>query len=219
MAAKKVNIEDITLDHLYQFMERGSIVDVPEDILYYLELLEKIYSMMRRLDKYGSRDVIVKHLMISEKLKENELSRYKAVQLYYDALEYFYADTKVSKNTYRNMLADKLEKLLNVAIVSYGGASDLKGITALTKEIRLLKQLDKEDAIDENPMDQKPFNLYSMNPEDVGIDKVDRNELIEFVENLPELNPKMKEKILRDANAMKQPKLLMDEQENPYKNE
>lgn len=216
--AKKVNIEDITLDHLYKFMERGSVVNVPEDVLYYLELLEKIYSMMRRIDKYGSRDIIVKHLIISEKSKGTELSRYKAIQLYYDALEYFYADTKVSKDTYRNMLADKLEKVLNVAIVSYSGASDLKGISALAKEIRLLKQLDKEDVVEENPMGNKPFNLYSINPEDVGIDKIDRNELIEFVENLPELNPKMKEKILRDA-TMKQPKLLMDEQDNPYKNE
>lgn len=215
---KKVNIDDISLDILYSYMQSGSDVHVPEEILYYLELLEKIYSMMQRIDKFGSRDMIVKHLVISEKAKGKEISRYKALQLYYDAMEYFYADSKVSKAVHRNMLADKLEKLLNVALVTYESASDLKGISSLVKEISILRQLNKEDVIDENPLDNKPFVLYSINPEDVGIDGVDQKELIEYVEGLPELNAIVRDKILRDANV-KTPKLIMNEQENPYKTE
>lgn len=213
----KYNLDTISLDDLYRFMGKGSILHVPEEIMYYLELLEKIYSMMRRIDKFGSREVIVKHLIVSEKAKGNEISKYKATQLYYDTLEYFYADTKVSKEAYRNMLADKLEKILNVALVTYSDAGDLKNIAALSKELRLLKQLDKEDPKIEEE-NRKPLTVFSINPEDVGIESIDRKELIEFVDNIPNMNEKMREKVLQDA-SIKMPKLLQNEQEDPYKSE
>jgi ribosomal protein L20 len=209
----KFNIEDIDLDILYRFMEKGSVKEVPPEIMYYLELLEKIYSLSHKIDKFGSKEMIVKHLIISEKL-----SKYKASQLYDEAMEYFYVDQRISKKAFRNMYASKLDKILNLAFVTYKGASDLKGIASITKEIRAFRQLDIEDNEEENPLDEKPWTITSMVPEDVGIESVDRNELIEYVNSIPELNPVVKDKILRDASVLT-PKLIMNDQENPYKTE
>ena len=77
----------------------------PQEIVDYLDLMDKIRGMHLRIDRYGGKDAIVNHLM-----KVEGLSRYLANKAYNQAMEYFYADNDISKEAWRNIIATNGEK-------------------------------------------------------------------------------------------------------------
>src|SRR5690606_8233938 len=100
-----MSIDDLTLSDLYDFLEFGSINNAPPNIVEYVQVLDKIRGMHLRIDKFGSKEAIIKHLIVFE-----GYSRHKANSLYEDSLEYFYSDSKISKNAWRNIIAEKMMK-------------------------------------------------------------------------------------------------------------
>lgn len=190
-----MNIENITLDDIYAFIESKTKTISPE-IEKYLDLMDKVRGMYLRIGDFGSRDSIVNHLMRVEKL-----SRYLAQKVYNDALEYFYCENEISKQAWRNLIAEKHEKLINMAIEMAKDVNDLSKIAKMNMELGTLRELDKEDPI-ELPLEvfQKPFKLYSYDAEMLGLPtKVDRKKLLEFINELPELTEKERQLILQES--------------------
>ena len=68
----KINeiIDSLNLDDVISFCQNGNPNNAPEGIAEYLELLDKTRGMIVRFDKYPNDNVIVKSLMITDKLSQ-----------------------------------------------------------------------------------------------------------------------------------------------------
>lgn len=205
-----MTLDKIDLQDIYEFMEKGSVSNAPPEIVQYLALLDKVRGMMLRIDQFSNDEVIIKDLILVD-----GLSRYKAKQLIDEAREYFYKDSKVSKSAWRNIYADKAEKMLHFAMLTVKDAKEaiavIKSIRDLV-DIRGLNEADKEELPDE--LFQRPLKLYSL---DASISEftspADRNKLAKFIDELPELTEREKDRIKQEALCLPLT-IFPDEQEN-----
>lgn len=207
-----MELEEVSLDVIYDFIENGDPENADSGVVDYLELMDKVRGMYLRFDRWGSKEAILKHLMKVEKL-----SRYLASKLYNDTLEYFYCDNEISKDAWRNILADKMEKTINMAIMMIQDTSDADRVTKMIQRLAYLRRLDKDDP-EELPEEwfQKPWKLYAMDAKFLGLPEVNRQELAKQIDTLPELSEKERELIKREA-AVLPIKLFLDEQEDARK--
>lgn len=208
----KISIDQVDLADIYEFMERGDVNNAPLHIVEYLELLDKVRGMSLRIDKFGSKEAVVKHLILVDKL-----SRYKANLVYNEAIEYFYSDSHISKQAWRTLYADKAEKVLHFAMLQMRDVSDASKVAKMVTEIAVLRGINEPDK-EELPAElfRKPFVIYSTDAEMLGLPKANRNTLAEFIDSLPELTEKERIRIKQEAEILPL-KVFLDEQEDPRK--
>lgn len=208
----KINIDQVDIKDIYDFMERGNVNNAPLHIVEYLQLLDKVRGMALRIDKFGSKEAVVKHLILVDKL-----TRYKANQVYDEAIEYFYSDSTISKQAWRSLYADKAEKALNFAMLQMRDVNDASKVVKMAHDIAILRGInepDKEELPDE--LFLKQFVVYSTDAETLGLPKANRNVLAEFIDSLPELTEKERIRIKQEAEILPL-KVFVDEQEDPRK--
>lgn len=209
-----MKLEDISLDDIYDFIESKSNTISPE-IERYLDLMDKVRGMHLRITKYGSKEMIVTHLM-----KVENLSRYLANKIYVDALNYFYCDNEISKETWRNILVDKQEKLINLAMQMIKDVNDAAKVSKMVVDLGVLIQLDKVDPF-EPPMElfQRPFKLYSFDAKMLGLPTaVDKGKISDFIDNLPELTEVVRKRIRQEA-LLEPINILPEDHENVRKSD
>lgn len=207
-----MTIDQINLRDIYDFMETGNPANAPEHIVAYLELLDKVRGMFLRIDQFGSRDAIIKHLITVDKM-----SRYKAAQVCDEAREYFYSDSKISKSAWKNIYADKIEMMINFAMQRVQDVNDAQKVVKMLVDASVLRGVNEPD-IEEIPAEvfQAPFVVYTSSAETLGIPKPNRQRLAEMIDKFPELSEKEKEHLKREA-GIKQLILFPNEQEDARK--
>jgi hypothetical protein len=204
------DLRDISLDEIYDFIENGVATEEKSDTVLYMLEMDKVRGMYLRLDKFPSKDHIIAHL-----IKVDGYSRYFATKLYNQAMEYFYCDTTISKAAWRNIYAEKMEKVIAFAIQTMKDASDASKVAKMIFDMGKLRQLDQPDMEDlPSELFDRPFKLYTMNPEDVGIPKADRREIATFIDGLPELTELERDLIKREAGILPN-KVFLDKIEDP----
>lgn len=176
-------IRKLELDDILEFRDHGNVNDAPEEIVHYLKEMEKVLGMHRAAHRYGSRDAIVNHLV-----KFNDYSHYLAAKLHDDTMEYFYADRAISKNAYRNIIAEMMHKGINTA---FALAKDSADVVRALKELPNMAKvlgLDQPDQ-EEFPKEllERPIKLYTLSAEDLGMTPINRYELGRFIDGLQEL--------------------------------
>lgn len=207
-----MNIDDIDISHIYNFMEHGNVNNAPKEIVAYLDLLDKVRAMCLRIDKFGSKEAVVKHLMAVDKL-----SRFKANQVYEESREYFYSDSKISKSAFINIYAEKLDKIIAFAMLTMKDPSDASKVAKMIVDAAKVRQLDVPDK-DDLPAElfRAPFIVYTSNAEELGMPKADRNKLSKMIDEFPDISEKARTQIKREAMALPL-KVFPDEQEDPRK--
>lgn len=207
-----MTIDQINIRDIYDFMETGNPANAPEHIVQYLELLDKVRGMFLRIDQFGSRDAIIKHLITVDKL-----SRYKAAQVCDEAREYFYSDSKISKSAWKNIYADKIEMMINFAMQRVQDVSDAQKVVKMLVDVANLRGVNEPD-IEEIPAEvfQPPFVVYTSSAETLGIPKPNRQRLAEIIDKFPELSEKEREHLKREA-GIKRLILFPNEQEDARK--
>ncbi len=207
-----MKIEDLSLSDIYDFLEFGNMNNAPAHIVEYIQVLDKIRAMSLRIDQFGSKEAILKHLVAIEKY-----SRYKANKLYEEALEYFYSDSTISKQAWKYIIAEKMMMNINFAEQIKESVQDSEKIQGMYLKLRDVLELDKEDK-EELPQElfRKPVKLFTVDTELLGLPKVDRNRLAEMIEAIPELTEKEKLRIKSEALVIDL-KAFPDEQEDPRK--
>lgn len=207
-----MSIDDVSLQDIYDFMESGSLKNAPPKIADYLIMLDKVRGMMLRIDKFSSDEMIIKHLFIVDKI-----SRFKAKIIIDEARQYFNHNTFVSKVAWRNIYAEKMEKVTNFATLNMKDVADASKVVKMLMETATLRGVFEDDieAIPEEVF-QRPIRLYSMNAEIFEFGKVDRTKLAAFIDKLPELNDREKTRIKQEALCLPL-KIFQDEQEDARK--
>lgn len=189
---------DVTLEQIYEYIDTGDVQNAPEDVVRYLQAMEKVYSMSQRIDKWGSKDAIIKHL-----IKVNGLSYYRANKLYNATMEYFYADLDVSRAALRNAAAEKVEKLENIGIEMIKDVRDVKSVVDIIHTRYKMLQLDKDDPIElPEEMFDKPFKLYTTNAEALGMIPANRNELAAIIDELDDISEVERDILRREAGIL-----------------
>ena len=208
-----MTINEISLDHIYDFMEKGNLNNAPEEIVLYLELLDKIRGMFLRIDVFGTKEAIVKHLMLVDKI-----SRYKAMQLCDEAQQYFYSDSKISKQAWRTIYAEKAEKMINFAMQTVKNPTDAAKVVKVRLEGAERRGINLPEQ-EELPAElfQPPWVIYSADAEFLGLEtKANRHRLAEMIDACPELTEKQRVQIKREAQILPI-KVFPNEQEDGRK--
>lgn len=213
--AKK--LMDYNLDDLYLWIENGQPGAVSEDFVAYVNLLDKIRAMRLRFDVYGSKEAIIKHLVTFEpSLKGNRL---KAVKLYNEAIEYFYSENEISKEAWRNLYADEMDKAYHLAMALAETPSDIEKASKIKERAYKMRGLDK-DEVQELPESllQKPLKIYTMEMDKhFDLPNEDRKEIEAWIdENTKELTEKARERIKQEALILPV-KIFQSEGEDPRK--
>ncbi len=207
-----MTINDIDLQDIYDFMERGSALNAPQHIVDYLELLDKVRGMIVRFDINGSKNVVVKFLMVND-----GLSRYKASQVYDEVIEYFYCSQRVSKAAWKNVYAEKMDQMINFAMLQTRTVDDARKVVQMIRDVGDMREVHVEDKTNlPEDLFKAPVVVYSLNPEDLGLPKANRQKLAEIIDNLPELTEKERNRIKEEAQALPL-KVFPNEQEDPRK--
>lgn len=205
-------IDNVGLDDLKEFLETGNPDNAPEAIVQYVEMLGKIYSMTLRIDKFGSKEAVLKHLVAFD-----GFSRFKASQLYNETLEYFYTDKEISKKAWRNFYASIMDQEINFARRIKKDGTDSKRIVDMAEKAANMRGAFDEE-IEELPEElfRTPFIVYTCDSQLLGLPTVDRNKLSAQIDAYPELSEKEKIQIKREAQILPI-NIFPNEQENPRK--
>ena len=207
---------DYNLDDLYEWIETGRSLNVPEELFLYAEILDKIRAMMLRKDIYGNKEAIIKHLVnFDEHLKNN---RPKANQFYAESIEYFYTQDNISKKAWRNLYAEDLDKAYDLAISLAQNTADVEKASKIKERAAKVRALDQEEP--EKLPDNfftRPNKIYTTDMDKFELGNVDRKELEIWIdENTKKLTPKAIDRIKQEALITKV-KIFQNEEENPRK--
>lgn len=207
-----MNIEDVTLDQLYEFMERGNIANAPQKIVDYLTMIEKVRGMLTRIDLYGNRDAVVKHLKLHDKMSD-----FKANQIINETIQYFYVENAISRDAWRNLYAEKMDKVINYAMRSIKDVSDASKVVKMLLDVSILRQVNEPDKeILPDHFFEKPINLLSLDANIFEFGKANRQGLEDFIDKLPELTEKERIRIKQEAMLLPL-KIFPDEHEDARK--
>lgn len=166
-------------DQLTVFIQNGSTNQMPAEMVDYLSMLELVRSLHFRFD---SRDAIVKTLT----KEPYNLSRYKAYEVYSDAVNFFYIDVKVTKEAFRNMYAEQLDRAADLVLKTSTGAKDMEIYKNIKMAAYNMRGLDKPDPQDiPKELFLKPNKIYVLDPELFGRPKANRRELAQHIDSLP----------------------------------
>lgn len=202
-----MKIEDITLEDIQDFIHSGKRDEAPSEVIETLSILEKVHGMYLR---WQSRDHIIKHLE-----KVDGYSYYLANKWFDMMTEYFYAERNISKQSHKNRLAEKLEKGMTLALKLAENSKDVVMALGKIKDIAEILELNKEDAMEfPEELLQKPFKMYSVDAEFLGLPKPDRYKLARFIDDYPELSEKERNALREEAGLLPF-KLFKPEHENP----
>jgi hypothetical protein len=69
--------------------------------------------MYLRIDQFGSKEAIIKHLMVGQNTRYPVTKQHKCVMKHRSILPRF----KISKDAWRNIYAEKMEKMINFAML------------------------------------------------------------------------------------------------------
>lgn len=150
-----------------------------------LDFIRALYTQM------NSRSYIISAVRV----KWPHVTWSVARNLYYESLNFFNSDVKVSKEVWANVYADGLDVISSMAFEK--GELDVAGKYKL--EAARMRGVGKDEPpqVPEEIFNRRPV-LYTMRMEDVGVEGVNRNELARFIDGL-DVTVKEKRKAKRDA--------------------
>jgi hypothetical protein len=189
---KKVlfNKEENDYCQLQALIERGETSNLPANIVRYYEQIDYIRSLY---SKFNSKSYIISMV----RLKWPQIPFYSANKLFNECLNFFNLDNDVKTQAWANIYADRLDNMAMIATEM----NDLETARRLTMDAANLRGVNKEksDPLPDGLLDRRVI-VYVMDPEKLGIPKVDRRDLAEFIDKI-DITESEKLKLRRDAQV------------------
>jgi len=173
-----MEIPESKYEALLAYIESGASGDLSEEMIEYVNILELIRTMHMR---YESRLTIIKFLQ----QPPYNLSEYIAVSRFSDAINFFYLDSEIKKQAWRNLYAEKLDRAADLVLKTATNSKDIdiyKNIVLSARDMRQLNIPESEDIPEE--FFRKPVKLYTLNPEMVGKKRANRVLLAKHIDSL-----------------------------------
>jgi len=158
----------------------------------YLEIIEIIRAMY---SKYETKSFIVNTLMTPV----YGFCRRDANRLYYDSLNFFFADNDVKQKAWQNVYADHIDNLAYYALER----DEIEVARRCFMDAANLRGVGKDEKSEIPPeMLNRPVIIYTIDASKVGIPQASRRELAEFIDNLPEISERERVRVKRDAGVI-----------------
>jgi CRISPR/Cas system CSM-associated protein Csm2 small subunit len=199
---------DITKISVAQIQDMVTTMDcksLPDDVVQYIQLMEKArdwhYQMKSRL-------YVTRHLQAEYYVETHEeLSDYLARRIFDDAINYYYADNRIRKDSWRNLLAEKYMIAAQLCFERHQMGEYRKFLESFE---RVKKLNDTEDTgIDPKLLDRRP-HVYVVTTEELGVPAVNRMALRKMIDGY-DIRENEKAKIKREAGIL--PRRLLDIQD------
>lgn len=176
---------------LEEYIQSGSSKSLSSDEAMYLEALTLMYHMDR---KYGRRKTVEFFTKTPFNLKHQ-----RAREMYDEAINLFYVDRKIEKKALRNKYAELLEEDAAFVRRIAETAKDMEIHAKIISLAGKFQELDKPDP-DKLPEELylPPVRVYSLDPADVGLEPINRNELGRQIDEL-DLPVSEKNRLRQDA--------------------
>lgn len=162
---------------LEEYINSGSSNKLSNDEAMYLEALTLMYHMDR---KYGRRKTVEFFTKTPFNLKHQ-----RAREMYDEAINLFYVDRKIEKKALRNKYAELLEEDAAFVRRIAETAKDMEIHAKIIALAGKFQELDKPDP-EKLPAELylPPVRMYSLDPADVKLERIDRNELGRHIDAL-----------------------------------
>ena len=209
-----LDIDEKVFQRLESYIESGSLADLKPDEAIYIELLTMINAMRRKFGRVKTIKFFCK--------KPFEFTYAQSRDMYEQAINLFYVDSKVEKKAMRNLKAEQLEEAAEMVREMATKPEDFEVYGKLMKLSAEIRQLNLPDP-PEVPVGtfDRPYKVYTLNPELIGIDKPNRNDLARQIDSIVGATEAEKEKAKQDAGIVDVIPLdnILDEyeEENKYK--
>lgn len=125
------------------------------------------------------------------------LSDWMSRQVYADSLNFFYTQDNVRPQAFANLYAEKAENWANTVFLM-GNVKEAKNLLRLAAELRGCYK-EQQAEIPEELLSQKSTVIYTTSRKDLGVPEIDRKELEEFIDAIPEIPVIVRENIKEDA--------------------
>lgn len=178
------------LEQLNDYIQSNGQLDVTIEEQIYIDAL----IFMRDMDGiYGRRatvDFFVKHF---------KLKYQRASEMYDEAVNLFFGDRNVNKKALRHKFAERLEQAAQVVAMNAETPKDWEIFGNLTVQAGKMLELDKQDP-EKLPAGAylKPVNVYTLDPDMVGLPSINRNTLAAEIDALDQPEA-VKSSIRQDA--------------------
>lgn len=192
----KMEVMNITADQIKEMVTTMDCKSLPTEMVEYLGYMEKARDWHYKMK---SKLYVIRHLQTEYYLKNREeLSDYMARQIYDNAMNYYYADRNIRKDSWRNMLAEKYLISAQLCFNKCDYEGERKCHEAVERVLRLNEKDD--DGVDPKLLDRRTF-VYVVSGKDLGVPEVDRNELAKIIDKY-DIKESQKVKIKREAGSL-----------------
>lgn len=209
-----LEIDEKTYQRLENYIESGSISSLSPDESIYIELLSMMNSMRR---KYGRAKTI--RFFCKKPFK---FSYAQSRDMFEQAINLFYVDSKIEKKAMRNLKAEQLEDAAEMVKTMATKPKDFEVYGKLMKLSAEIRQLNLPDPpeVPKGTFD-RPYKIYTLDPSLIGIEKPNRNELAKQIDAIVGASEAEKEKAKQDAAIVDVIPLneILDEYEEETKHE
>ena len=196
MARVKMELMNITPEQIKEMVTTMDCKSLPTEMVEYLGYMEKARDWHYKMH---SRLFVVRHLQLEYFAKNGEeMSDFIARQIYDNAMNYYYADRTIRKDSWRNMLAEKYLIAAQLCFNKTDYEGERKCLESVERVLRLNEKDD--DGVDPKLLDRRIF-VYVVSGKDLGVPEVDRNELAKLIDTY-DIKESMKVKVKREAGSL-----------------
>lgn len=195
-------LEGMHYSILEDWVDKGRKDTLPDEMAIYLEQITMVNTLW---NSCNSPNKIQHKLMASYP----ELTIREARSRIEDAFTWFYLDDKVKKDAYRNMIFEKMLKLVDAVILSARSSDDYNKASLILERAYHVKQLHKheKEQLPESIFDKK-IEIFDLSTEEFAdLPSVNRTLLAQHIDEM-NLTEEETLRIKRDAGI--EPKVLFD---------
>ena len=209
----RLDFSNIDLGTIQRIAKSGDLSALTPAERAYFDLMEVVRGLNARM-RLPQGDKIVTKAGIIKLLKSDAygLSDWMARQVYADSLNFFYTDEGVSPQAWRNIYAEKMDKLGNIAF-TMGKIKEAKSYFQVAAKLRGCYDAAAPE-IPQELLDAKPVIIYTADPTSMGAAPADRKRLEHFIDSIPDLPEVAKKRVKEDAgiNRLDLLQRLLDDQ-------
>lgn len=196
MNKKDTDILKLDVHEITSFMrERGGAV-VPAWMVEYIDWMEKARDWYYRNKSEGY--VVNQLVSIISDSKGKVISRYVAKKVFADSMNFFYANQRIRKQAWRNVLVEKL----NMMVLAQFEEGDYEGAGKNIDRMHKFLELDTPDSEGANRhlLDRRPI-VYFTNPEDLGVERISKNDLARLIDTY-DVKEAERQRVKREAGVL-----------------
>ena len=192
----RIDFDKVDINQIQRILSTGTLEALAPDEREYYSLMEMVRGLRARMRINGK---LVTKAGIIRLLKSEPygLSDWMARQVYADSLNFFYTQDNVRPQAFANLYAEKAENWANTVFLM-GNVKEAKNLLKLAAELRGCYK-DQQAEIPEELLSQKSTVIYTTSRKDLGVPEIDRKELEEFIDAIPEIPVIVRENIKEDA--------------------